>query len=263
MQPTFYIPHGGGPCFFMDWTMGPADTWDNLAAWLGSISSTLPARPKAILVISAHWEESTVTVASNANPPLIYDYHGFPEHTYQIKYPVPGAPDIAQQVQQLLADAGIPCQQDAKRGLDHGVFIPFKLIYPNADIPIVQLSLNSNLDPADHVALGEALTPLREQNVLVIGSGLSFHNMRLLQSGGCNGHSDRFDQWLTETCLLPAEQRNQRLYQWKQAPSGLQSHPREEHLLPLMVVAGAASEPGKRVFNGRVLNSLVSGFRFD
>ena len=262
MLPTFYIPHGGGPCFFMDWTMGPADTWDKMADWLRALSGTLPTTPKAILVISAHWEESVVTVASHANPPLKYDYYGFPEHTYQIKYPAPGAPDVAQQVQQLLKDAGIACQQDAQRGFDHGVFIPFKLIYPNADIPIVQLSLNSNLDPADHIALGKALAPLREQDILIVGSGLSFHNMGLLQTGGCGGHSDQFDQWLGETCTLPAAQRNKQLSQWKQAPSAVQSHPREEHLIPLMVVAGAAQEPAEIVFNDRVLGAVVSAYRF-
>ena len=263
MLPTFYIPHGGGPCFFMDWTMGPADTWDEMADWLGSLAGTLPTKPKAILVISAHWEESVVTVSSHANPPLLYDYYGFPEHTYQIKYPAPGAPDVAQQVQQLLKDAGIACQQNSERGFDHGAFIPFKLIYPDADIPIVQLSLNSNLDPADHTALGKALAPLREQDVLIVGSGLSFHNMRLLQGGGCGGHSDHFDQWLGEVCILPAEQRNERLSQWKQAPSAVQSHPREEHLIPLMVAAGAAQKPAEVVFNGRVLGAVVSAYRFE
>ena len=262
MLPTFYIPHGGGPCFFMDWTMGPADTWDEMADWLRALGGTLPTKPKAILVISAHWEESVVTVSTHANPPLLYDYYGFPEHTYQIKYPAPGAPDVAQRVQQLLKDAGIACQQNAERGFDHGVFIPFKLIYPDADIPIVQLSLNSNLDPADHTALGKALAPLREQDVLIVGSGLSFHNMGLLQTGGCGGHSDHFDQWLGETCTLPAEQRNEQLSQWKQAPSAVQSHPREEHLIPLMVAAGAAQEPAEVVFNGRVLGAVVSAYRF-
>ncbi|MBV1888841.1 MAG: dioxygenase [Proteobacteria bacterium] len=246
----------------MDWTMGPANTWDKMADWLRALGGTLPTTPKAILVISAHWEESVVTVASHANPPLIYDYYGFPEHTYQIKYPAPGAPDVAQQVQKLLKGAGIACQQDAQRGFDHGVFIPFKLIYPNADIPIVQLSLNSNLDPADHIALGEALAPLREQDILIVGSGLSFHNMGLLQGGGCGGHSDQFDQWLGETCTLPATQRNKQLSQWKQAPSAVQSHPREEHLIPLMVVAGAAQEPAKVIFNDRVLGAVVSAYRF-
>lgn len=262
MLPTLYIPHGGGPCFFMDWTMGPADTWDKMADWLRALSGTLPTKPKAILVISAHWEESVITVTTSANPSLIYDYYGFPEHTYQIKYPAPGSPNLAQQVQQLLENAGIACQQDAQRGFDHGVFIPFKLIYPNADIPIVQLSLNSNLDPADHITLGEALAPLREQDILIVGSGLSFHNMGLLQGGGCDGHSDQFDQWLGETCVLPAEQRNEQLSQWKQAPSAVQSHPREEHLIPLMVAAGAAQEPAEVIFNDRVLGAVVSAYRF-
>ena len=126
----------------------------------------------------------------------------------------------------------------------------------------MQLSLNSNLDPADHITLGEALAPLREQDILIVGSGLSFHNMGLLQTGGCGGHSDQFDQWLGETCVLPAEQRNKQLSQWKQAPSALQSHPREEHLIPLMVAAGAAQEPAEVIFNDRVLGAVVSAYRF-
>ena len=263
MLPSIYIPHGGGPCFFMDWNMGPADTWHKMAQWLGELGATLPNKPTAILVISAHWEESVVSVGSHANPPLIYDYFGFPEHTYQITYPAPGAPHIAQQVQQLLEQAGIACKQDSVRGLDHGVFIPFRLIYPDADIPVLQLSLNSSLDPRAHISLGEALAPLREQDVLIIGSGMSFHNMGLLQTGHCDGHSDQFDQWLSKTCQLPADQRNAQLMQWAGAPSALQAHPREEHLLPLMVAAGAAKGGANMIFSDRVMGAVVSAYQFD
>ncbi|MGI9317288.1 MAG: DODA-type extradiol aromatic ring-opening family dioxygenase, partial [bacterium] len=139
-QPVFYIPHGGGPCFFMDWNMGPANTWDAMADWLSTMSSTLAQKPRAILVISAHWETQVLRVTSSNHPALIYDYYGFPQHTYELKYPVPGDAEIAAKVADLLSSDDIEVIQDADRGLDHGVFIPFKLIYPAADIPIVQLS---------------------------------------------------------------------------------------------------------------------------
>jgi aromatic ring-opening dioxygenase catalytic subunit (LigB family) len=260
--PTLYIPHGGGPCFFMDWTMGPANTWDKMAAWLKQLLATLPVRPQALLVISAHWETAQPRLTGHAQPPLIYDYYGFPEHTYQLTYPAPGHPALAKEVHKLLTEAGIPADIDPERGLDHGVFVPFKLIDPEAQIPVIQLSLQAGLDPAQHLAIGRALAPLREQGVLIVGSGMSFHNMRAF-GHQAQAPSRIFDDWLTATVTAPEAERTQSLINWSTAPQGQFAHPREEHLLPLMVVAGAAgSDPGSKIFEDEVMDSIVSAFQF-
>src|SRR5205085_2950013 len=163
VMPTLFIPHGGGPCFFMDWN--PPVTWKKMADWLGTLSGSLDVTPKAIVVISGHWEQPEFSVTGSPHPPLIYDYQGFPPHTYQLRYDAPGSPELAQQIVELLGGAGFPARVDPARGFDHGVFIPFKVIYPNADIPIVQLSLKAGLDPQVHLELGRALQPLRKQGV--------------------------------------------------------------------------------------------------
>ncbi len=157
LQPTLYIPHGGGPCFFMDWTRGPPDTWARMEAYLRGIAARLAKRPSAILVISAHWECPVPTVTVAAKPELLYDYYGFPPQTYTLKYPAPGAPALAKRVRGLLGEAGIESAEEGVRGLDHGVFIPLLLLYPDADIPVVQLSLQSGLDAARHLQIGAAL----------------------------------------------------------------------------------------------------------
>jgi aromatic ring-opening dioxygenase catalytic subunit (LigB family) len=263
--PTFYIPHGGGPCFFMDWTLmgGPADAWDATAAWLRGIADTLPTRPTAIVVISGHWEESAFTAGSGASPDLIYDYTGFPPHTYQLRYPAPGAPALAQRIVDLLTAAGLPAKSDPGRGFDHGVFIPFLLIYPDADIPVVPLSLKAGLDPAEHLAAGRALQSLRAEGVLIVGSGMSYHNMSAFRTPGATEPSRTFDRWLTDTLEGQPYDRWDELAQWSQAPAARNAHPREEHLLPLMVAAGAAAEaPGERVFSDEVMMARISGYRF-
>ena len=259
--PTLFIPHGGGPCFFMDWN--PPDTWHKLGAWLGSLGHSVGAMPKAVVVISGHWEEQEFSVTSHGHPPLIYDYYGFPEHTYKLTYDAPGSPLLAGQICELLGQAGIPARSDPQRGLDHGVFVPFKVIYPNADIPIVQLSLKAGLDPATHIAAGRALQPLREQGVLVAGSGMSYHNMRGYGNAGAE-RGDPFDAWLTETVSAPNQAaRSAKLCEWVRAPSARDAHPREEHLLPLMVAAGAAGEDlGRQVFSDRIMGAKISAYRF-
>ncbi|MCU1298013.1 MAG: dioxygenase [Acidobacteriaceae bacterium] len=258
--PTLYIPHGGGPCFFMDWN--PPGTWDKMAAWLRGLGASIGEKPKAVVVISGHWERDEFTVASNARPPLIYDYSGFPPHTYELKYLAPGSPTLAHRVRELLGNAGITSRLDAERGFDHGVFIPFKLIYPNADVPIVQLSLRAALDPAAHIRVGEALSKLRNERVLIVGSGMSYHNMRGF-GGAAQGPSDTFDTWLTGAVTGDAKTRNEELAQWQNAPAARQSHPREEHLIPLMVAAGAAGEDvGRKIFSDRVMGATVSAYQF-
>lgn len=262
-QPTVFIPHGGGPCFFMDWN--PADTWDNMAEFLQNIESLLPEKPKAILMVSAHWQTAQFSVTSGTNPELIYDYYGFPAHTYQLTYPAPGSPELAEQVVGLLKQAGLSGQQDSTRGYDHGMFIPMKLMFPDADIPVVQLSLRNDLDPQAHIDLGEALAPLREQGVLIVGSGMSFHNMRGYGDSRFTEPSVMFDNWLTEAVEAEPQQRNAGLSQWAQAPHAFNCHPQghEEHLLPLMVVAGAAgSDRGRKVYSQQVMKTQLSGFVF-
>lgn len=266
--PTLFIPHGGGPCFFMDWD--PPDTWDKMAAYLRGVHDDVGAKPEAIVLISAHWEEDVVTIQNNPSPPLLFDYYGFPESTYQLKYPAPGSPRHAERIAQLLTKAGIASKYDTERGFDHGVFIPLKVAFPDADVPIVQVSLRADLDPVAHIEMGEALQPLREEGVLIVGSGMSFHNMQVLMSGMGGGESvandgDRFDDWLTEvlTDSAPAARRGA-LVDWEKAPAARMVHPREEHLIPLHVVAGAAgSDAGRRMLRDEVFGSVVvSAFQF-
>ncbi|PNU06734.1 DODA-type extradiol aromatic ring-opening family dioxygenase [Novosphingobium guangzhouense] len=264
-MPTFFIPHGGGPCFFMDWTVmgGPADTWDKTEAWLRALVSTLPERPKGIVVISGHWEEAAFTASTAVEPGMIYDYYGFPPHTYELKYPAPGSPALAERVVDLLSGAGLPARTDPSRGFDHGVFVPFLLIDPDATIPVVPLSLKADLDPAEHIAAGKALEPLRDEGVLIVGSGMSYHNMRGFRTPAATRPSAVFDQWLTGAVEAPSAERESLLSHWDEAPAGRLSHPREEHLLPLMVAAGAGNaSAGRKVFADNVMMADISAFRF-
>jgi aromatic ring-opening dioxygenase catalytic subunit (LigB family) len=260
--PTLYIPHGGGPCFFMEWPDDP-HTWDQMGDFLRQLGDSIP-RPKAIVVISAHWETAEFTVTSHPQPPLLFDYYGFPAHTYELKYPAPGSPELALRIQELLSAADIPCHADAQRGFDHGVFIPLLLVYPDADIPIVQLSLKTGLDPNIHLRAGQALSSLKDEGVLIIGSGMSFHNMQGFFKGGFAHPSQQFDQWLSAAIVQTSiEARNSMLSEWVNAPGALASHPRSEHLLPLMVSAGAAGDQiGRKIFETQVKDSTISAFSF-
>jgi aromatic ring-opening dioxygenase catalytic subunit (LigB family) len=262
-MPALYLPHGGGPCFFMDWPDNP-HLWDQMGAFLRGAGKTIP-RPKAIVVVSAHWEADEFTVTGNPHPSLLFDYYGFPAHTYQLQYPAPGSTELARRIQDLLGAAGLPSRADAQRGFDHGVFIPLLLVYPEADIPIVQLSLKVGLDPATHIRAGQALSALREDGVLIVGSGMSFHNMQGFFKGGFDHPSKQFDQWLSAAASqTDAEARNALLTDWANAPGAHESHPRSEHLLPLMVVAGAAGEhAGRKIFEGDIKGSTISAFSFD
>lgn len=259
--PTVFLPHGAGPCFFMDWTRGPADTWDRTAGWLKGLVATLPERPKAILVVSGHWEAEAFTVQSGERPPLVFDYYGFPEHTYRLAFDAPGSPALAARMRDLLGAAGFPTAEDPERGYDHGVFVPLKLVTPEADIPVVQLSLRDDLDPAAHLAAGRALAPLRDEGVLIVGSGMSWHNMRGF-TPAFTAKSAAFDAWLAEAVADP-EGREAALAAWDQGPHAREAHPREEHLAPLFVAAGAApGEPGETAFRDQVMDVVVSAFRF-
>jgi aromatic ring-opening dioxygenase catalytic subunit (LigB family) len=264
--PTLFIPHGGGPCFFMDPPPGDPQAWDAMAAYLRGIAASIGTRPRAILVISAHWETARPTVGTNARPAMLFDYYGFPEHTYQLKYPAPGSPALASRVRELLAQADIAADEDPARGYDHGVFVPFLLAFPDADIPVVQLSLRADLDPAAHLAIGRALAPLRDEGVLIVGSGMSYHNLREFWSTRPEDveAAARFDNWLAAAVENPeSAARDKQLAAWAAAPGARAAHPRAEHLLPLMVAAGAAAnDPGRRTYRDRVFGKAVSGFQF-
>ncbi len=214
--------------------------FERLAQSLRDMPRQLGGRPKAVLVISGHWEEREFTVMAAARPPMVYDYYGFPEHTYHVQYPAPGLPALAEQVRQLIQGAGFVARLDARRGFDHGSFVPLVVMYPQADVPVVQLSLRLGYDPAEHLAVGRALAPLRNQGVLIVGSGLSYHNLRRMGPPAAVP-SKQFDDWLQQTLVTadPA-QRAQRLIDWQMAPAARVAHPQEDHLLPLMVAVGAA-----------------------
>lgn len=265
-MPTLYIPHGGGPCFFMDPPAHAPHAWDAMAAYLRGIAASLPAKPAAMLVVSAHWETRRPTVMTAAHPGMLFDYHGFPPHTYQLSYPAPGSPTLAAHVRDLLASAGIASDEDAGRGFDHGVFVPFLLAFPDADIPVVQLSLQAGLDPATHLAIGRALAPLRDEGVLIVGSGMSYHDLRgfFSQDPRVALDAGRFDTALTRLVEdTDAAARDTGLADWKELPAALACHPRAEHLLPLMVAAGAAGDDrGRRAFDDRVFGKAVSAFHF-
>lgn len=260
--PAVYLPHGGGPWPFVDVGF-PRDEVEALAGYLRGLPGRLPARPRALLVVSAHWEEHVPTVMTAPRPPILYDYYGFPPASYQITWPAPGDPALAARVQALLGAAGIASATDARRGFDHGTFIPLKVAFPEADLPAIQLSLKAGLDPAEHMALGRALAPLRDEGVLILGSGMSFHNMRAFFSGEGPRASVEFDAWLGETIAAAPEDRDRRLLDWARAPSARAAHPREEHLLPLMVVAGAAgADRGRTAFTGSVFGQRISAHHF-
>jgi aromatic ring-opening dioxygenase catalytic subunit (LigB family) len=264
--PTLFIPHGGGPCFFMDVPPPlPRGLWDSMANYLRGIAASLPQRPKAVLIVSGHWETEVPTV--NATTPehsLYYDYYGFPEHTYRLPYPAKGSPGLAARIRTLLTDAGIASAEETGRGLDHGVFVPLMLVYPQADIPVVQLSLRHDMDAAAHLNIGRALQPLRDEGVLIVGSGMSYHNLRKLMSGQGDRESSVFDTWLTEAVTDPDPLgRSASLSAWRAAPFATDCHPVAEHLLPLHVAVGAAgNDIGRRVFSDRLMGKAISAYQF-
>ena len=261
--PTFFVSHGGGPWPFMKEQYGA--TYDVLEASLADMPRQLGGKPKAVLVVSGHWEEHEPTLSSGLTPQMIYDYSGFPAHTYQVKYGAPGSPELAQRAAQLLQAGGFEPGLDEMRGFDHGTFSMLYPVFPEADVPVVQLSLTRRLDPLAHIAMGRALRPLRSEGVAIIGSGLSYHNLRQFGPGGRLA-SHQFDDWLQLVLLTltPAE-RTAALLNWDQAPHARMAHPREEHLLPLMVALGAAEdEEAACVYHeDEFFGSLaVSSFRF-
>ncbi|WP_151982097.1 DODA-type extradiol aromatic ring-opening family dioxygenase [Acinetobacter guerrae] len=262
-QPVFFVSHGGGPWPWMPDYLNTV--YANLAQSLGDLLDSVLVRPKAILMISAHWEAPEFTVQTALQPDMIYDYGGFPAHTYQVRYESSGSLELAERVVALLEQANIAVATDAKRGYDHGMFSPMQVINPAADIPVVQLSLKKGLDPQQHIAMGRALAQLRDENVLIVASGLSYHNLRMFNAHAAEP-SRAFDQWLFETVVeQQGSERNERLNQWELAPAARIAHPREEHLLPLMVAVGAAEgeQATRNYHEAKFMGGLsVSNFAF-
>lgn len=258
-MPVVYLPHGGGPLPLLQ---DPAHL--SLSRYLQSLGQ-LP-KPEAILIISAHWEAPSAQFTAGEQPHLIFDYTGFPPQTYQYRYPAAGAPALAAAWAERLNRAGITAGTSL-RGWDHGCFVPLLLSHPAADIPVVQLSLLQGLNPAAHIALGAALAPLRQEGVLIMGSGLSFHNMAAFfaPSPSNRARSEAFDAWLFDSLCgaqLSHSERCERLIHWQAAPEARFCHPREEHLLPLHVCLGAAaaSPQAQRSYSDILMGVKVSGF---
>lgn len=260
LSPVLFLSHGGGPMPLL----GDV-SHQKLIQFTQEITQTF-TKPSAILVISAHWEEDQPTITSGALPSLIHDYNGFPKEAYEIKYPASGAPELANKVFNLLKNADIEAKLDDQRGFDHGVFVPLKLMYPQADIPCVQLSLVNSLQPQQHIQIGKALAHLRKENVLIIGSGFTFHNMRAFFASAtkeAQAMNASFEQWLIDTCSSKQYtelEREQRLINWDSAPAARYCHPREEHLLPLLVCYGAAGTVAKKVFELEILGKMSSAY---
>ena len=194
---------------------------------------------------------------------MLYDYYGFPPESYRITWPAPGDPNLAQRVGRLLQAAGFQTGEDPSRGYDHGTFVPLKVAYPDADIPVVQLSLIEGLDPAQHLALGRALAPLRDEHIFIIGSGMTFHNLRIFRDPRSAPIAETFDAWLRDTMAQDPSGRAEALTRWAEAPAARLAHPREEHLIPLMVATGAAGDDEARLaYNNTFAGLRLSAFHF-
>ncbi len=259
--PTYFISHGGGP---WPWLPDMRKMLHSLEVSLAAMPEEIGETPKAIVMISGHWEQPDFAVMASAHPPMVYDYRGFPAFTYEIKYSAPGAPQVARRVAELLKAAGLPTHLDEAQGFDHGTFAPMQVMYPKADVPLLQVSLKHGYDPKEHLALGRALAPLRDEGVLIVGSGLSYHNLRLF-GAGAREPSAAFDAWLNGALMDEPAKRTAQLIAWEAAPSARICHPEEDHLVPLMAAVGAAeSEAATRVYHdANVFGGVTaSSYRF-
>ena len=247
--PTFYLSHGGGPWPYMSGELRRHHA--KLEASLRELPGRLPSRPEAIIVVSAHWEESDYSIMASAAPPMVYDYHGFPEETYRVRYGAAGAPELARRAHALLGEAGLASHLDPVRGFDHGTHALLAIVYPTADIPVIQVSIRADYDPSAHLKLGRSLAALRDEGVLIVGSGSSYHNLqRFFRGEARRQDSAQFDGWLRQTLTdSTPEVRTRQLLQWQHGPAARAAHPQEEHLVPLFVAVGAAErEPGQVVY---------------
>ncbi|WP_291686897.1 class III extradiol ring-cleavage dioxygenase [Bradyrhizobium sp.] len=233
-MPSLFLSHGAP-------TLPLTDT--PARAFLSGFGATI-ARPTAILVISAHWETSVPTIGAVDRNDTIHDFGGFPQALYELRYPAPGTPAVAARASDLLRADGIACRVDRSRGLDHGAWVPLLLMYPQADIPVLQLSVQPHLGPRHHLLMGRALAPLRQQGVLIIGSGSLTHDLSEFRGHGPNDPApawvNAFADWFHSAL---ASGRNEDLLDYRrQAPFAVKNHPSEEHLLPLYTALGAAGE---------------------
>lgn len=257
---ALYLSHGGGPLPLLD---DPLHT--EMVEVLIEIAQSI-ARPSAIVLVSAHWEQPAFTLTSGQKPQQVYDYYGFPDESYEIEYRPDGFPELATEIYQRISASGLPAVLDEKRGFDHGLFVPLKIMYPDADIPCIQLSLNSSLDPTAHIEVGRQLSYLKDKNVLVIGSGFSFHNIKAFftqPDDVSTRMNTEFDDWLSDTCMnsgLSEEERVNRLVHWSDAPHARYCHPREEHLIPLHTCYGVAGEAAGNHYSLNILNRKASMF---
>lgn len=256
-----YFSHGGGPLPILG---DPGHA--KMITFMKQLPENLK-KPDAVIVISAHWEENIPTIIGTKSPPLLYDYYGFPEEAYNIEYPVPGNPELAETVKQLLETNGIQSKITGERGFDHGLFIPLKMMWPVPEIPMIQISLIHGLDPEKHILLGNALQSLREEKILTIGSGFSFHNMGAFTYDNSNNpdfKNDEFQEWLIDVCTgnYTTFEREQRLIKWDKAPYARYCHPREEHLLPLHVCIGMSEEPANLIFDDYILGKRSIGLQW-
>lgn len=262
--PTYFLSHGGGPWPWLK-DLRPG-VYDQLERSLHNTRRELGELPRAVLMISGHWEADRFLLSSAAHPPMYYDYSGLPEHTYRIRYDAPGDPQLAETVRVMLERGGVPSGLDPRRGYDHGTFSLMQVLYPEAKLPLVQLAMKADFDPAEHIHVGELLAPLRDQGVLIVGSGFSFHDTRSIMSGAGKVPSATFDAWLNQTLVDSApKDRKQRLIGWADAPAARAAHPREDHLIPLMVAAGAAGDDvGLRVYHESAFMGAItaSSYRF-
>lgn len=260
-MPTYFISHGGGP---WPWVPQMREMFATLEDSLKSMVAEWNEPPQAILMISGHWEGEHVEVMGSANPPMVYDYYNFPKHTYEVTYPAPGAPALAERTVKLLLEAGIKATLNRDRGYDHGVFAPMEIMFPDANVPLYQVSILKSYDPVAHFELGRALSKLRQEGVMIIGSGLSFHNLRMLGPEAAQP-SAAFDTWLAEALAMDPSMRLEAIKDWESAPFARICHPEEDHLVPLFVALGAAeTEPATRIYHDFEMMGGVtaSGFRF-
>ena len=261
--PTYFISHGGGPWPWMKHEQ--PGVFDKLEQSIVGVREELGERPRAVLVVTGHWEERGFAVSSAGRPGMVYDYYGFPAYTYRIQYPAPGAPELAERVLALLQDGHVPARLDPERGYDHGTFTVMQPLYPEADVPVLQMSIDRSFDPELHLEAGRLLAPLRSEGVAIVGSGLSYHNLRQMDARG-QIPSGGFDAWLQETLVgTTGRERTRRLEHWSEAPYARAAHPREDHLIPLMVAVGAAEdEPGACIYHQDDLlrYTTASSFRF-
>ena len=260
---ALFLSHGGGPLPLLG-----DESHLEMVALLTELAATIE-RPSAIIIVSAHWEENRPTITAENRPELIYDYYGFPAESYQIKYPAAGESLLARTIAQQLEKNGIEATLHASRGFDHGMFVPLKIMYPDADIPCVQLSLVKGLDPGEHIKLGQALQGVGDQSLLLIGSGFSFHNMKAFyapETDESKAMNSAFEKWLLETCSsgqFTEEERTQRLMTWESAPFARYCHPREEHLLPLHVCYGFAAATCSSAYELNILNKKSSMYLWE